>query len=138
MLRVYIELEKFVPVPGQYQFQYWNLDEMARRTHADGHDLLLTFVHATKAEQETRPKGEYQGTATLDQDAPPTPTPPTPCRRPPISLQARPATSSAARYGFNIHIPAANLALHRAGLPPRAGGGPAPGPGLRALLRDWQ
>ena len=146
VLRVYIEMEKFVPLPGQYQFQYWNLDEMARRTHADGHDLLLTFVHATKAEQETWPKGEYQGQPTLDQDAPPYAHTADPMQEAAYQPSGEAGYQLAARYGFNTHIPLANLRCYTVPAYPHAPvAGPRQGLGYvryyevgNELDKDWK
>lgn len=146
VLRMYIELEKFVPVPDQYQFQYWNLDELARRAHADGHELLLTFVHATKAEQETWPKGEYQGVATLDQDAPPYAYTADPLKEATYKPTGEAGYQLAARYGFNTHIPAANLKCYTVPAYPNAPvAGPRQGLGYvryyetsNELDKDWK
>lgn len=109
VLRVYVELEKFVPAAGQYQFRYWNLDEMARRTHADGHDLLLTFVHATRPEQETWPKHSYEGKEFADPDAPPYPHAADPMQETAYRGTGEAGYQLAARYGHNAAIAEANL-----------------------------
>ena len=109
MLRLYIELDKFVPVAGQYQFQYWNLDELARRTRAAGSELLLTFVHATRPERDTWPAGTYQGQPTPDQDAPPRAFAADPNQEATYRPSGEAGYQLAARYGFNTRIPAANL-----------------------------
>ena len=109
MLRVYIELEKFVPVAGQYQFQYWNLDELARRSRAGGHELLLTFVHATRPERDTWPAGSYQGQPVPDQDAPPRAFAADPNQEAAYRPAGEAGYQLAARYGFNARVPEANL-----------------------------
>lgn len=109
LLRLYVELEKFVPVAGQCQFQYWNLDQLAQRARADGQELLLTFVHATRPELETWPRKEYQGKEALDVDASPFPFTADPMREDSYQASGEAAYQMAARYGFNTNIPEANL-----------------------------
>jgi len=109
VLRMYVELEKFVPAAGQHQFQYWNLDALGRRARADGQELLLTFVHATKPEMDTWPKTEYQGAAYPDNDAAPYAFTADPQQEAAYRPSGEAAYQMAARYGFNPRIPDANL-----------------------------
>ena len=112
VLRMYVELEKFVPVAGQHQFQYWNLDQLAQRTHARGEELMFAFVHATRPELETWPHGEYQGQPTLDVDAPPYAFTADPMTEAAYKPSGEAAYQMAARYGYNPNIPDANLKLY--------------------------
>gem|GEM_PF-2814515 len=109
VMRLYVELEKFVPVAEQHQFQYWNLDLLARRAKTHGQELLLTFVHATKAEIDTWPKGKYQGQEYPDMDAPPFAFTADRQQEASYKPSGEAAYQLAARYGANAEIPDANL-----------------------------
>ncbi|MFC7669601.1 hypothetical protein ACFQT0_21210 [Hymenobacter humi] len=112
VLRMYVELEKFVPVAGQHQFEYWNLDKLAQRTHADGRELMFTFTHATRAEMETWPKTTYEGKESPDIDASPHVFTADAMQEAAYKPSGEAAYQMAARYGFNTHIPDANLKLY--------------------------
>ncbi|WP_375419058.1 hypothetical protein [uncultured Hymenobacter sp.] len=125
LLRVYLELEKLVPVAGQHQFKYWNLDELARQAHERGPGLLLTIVHSTRAELETWPQGNYQGRPTLDMDAPPRAHDADPLREASYQATGEAGYQLAARYGANANIPDANLKCYTV---PEYPGAPVAGP----------
>ncbi|MBF9237687.1 hypothetical protein I2I05_09805 [Hymenobacter sp. BT683] len=112
VLRMYVELEKFVPAAGQHQFQYWNLDQLAQRARADGRELLITFVHATRAEMETWPKNTYQGKEYPDTDASPYAFTADLMQEAAYKPSGEAAYQMAARYGFNARIPDASLKVY--------------------------
>ncbi|WP_426061658.1 hypothetical protein [Hymenobacter sp. B1770] len=112
VLRMYVELEKFVPEAGQHQFRYWNLDKVAGRARADGKELMLTFVHATKSEMETWPKNSYEGKEFADVDASPHAFTADYRQEAAYKPSGEAAYQMAARYGYNKNIPDANLKLY--------------------------